>query len=93
MHTKSITEYGIVNFLIEVQKAFDEGYRIDVESNENCPSTFGTLITAVMVRAKDEVKVDAPQTKNTTVDTQTQEVQAATEVQQETKSGRPRKAS
>jgi uncharacterized membrane protein YfhO len=54
--TKSIAEYGIVNFLIQVQEGFDQGYRIDVETNENCPTSFGAMFVCNMVKENKDAK-------------------------------------
>lgn len=64
MSTKNIITPSFVTFCIEMQDAFDEGFRLDVD---NYPSTWGIAYEAVLVRddVKEEMKavfVDSPDT-------------------------------
>lgn len=55
MSTKNIITPSFVTFCIEMQDAFDEGFRIDFD---NLPSTWGICYEAVLVRddVKEELK-------------------------------------
>lgn len=52
--TKEITEYGLYAFMQAVVDAINQGYRIDFESNQYCPQTYGSLFTVVMVKPNAE---------------------------------------
>lgn len=64
MSTKTIITPSFVTFCIEMQDAFDEGYRLDVD---NYPCTWGRGYEGILVRddVKEEMKavfVDSPDT-------------------------------
>ena len=45
---KRIEAYSLMDFAVELEKAFLEGYRLSI-TNDNFPTNFGTLYTAGMV--------------------------------------------
>lgn len=55
MSTKNIITPSFVTFCIEMQDAFEEGYRLDVD---NYPTTWGIAYECVLVRddVKEEMK-------------------------------------
>ena len=64
----SVDAYSFVDVLQAVQKGVQQGYIIDVETNENYPQQWGTRYLLTMVRPKTEevkkvadmtVKIDA----------------------------------
>lgn len=64
MSTKNIITPSFVTFCIELQDAFDEGFRLDPD---NYPCTWGVCFEAVLVRddVKEELKAvfaDSPDT-------------------------------
>jgi hypothetical protein len=50
METKKIEEYGLGAFMTRVLEAAQEGYVLDLESNDNAPVTFGGYFYCVMVK-------------------------------------------
>jgi len=44
-----IQSYGLDQFLQEIQKGFNEGYKLDFESNENYPQMIGHVFTCGML--------------------------------------------
>lgn len=57
MNKKTIVDANIVVFLFEIQKAFEEGYRLNEEVE---PGFFGYLYEAELVKAEDKQEESAP---------------------------------
>lgn len=79
--TTVIQAYDLVGLLQEVQKAALEGYRIDLESNDNYPRQIGTAYLLGMV------KVEAEKAKEVRQEAPTTAVEALVEVQQDQDKG------
>lgn len=60
MNKKTIVDANIVVFLFEIQKAFEEGYRLNEEVE---PGFFGYLYEAELVKAEDKKEDSAPDVK------------------------------
>lgn len=54
-----IQEYSLIDFLQEVQKYVIDGYRIDFETNEGYPQTYGSVYICQMIPVKETV-VETP---------------------------------
>lgn len=73
METKKIEDYGLGAFITRVLEAAQEGYVLDLESNDNAPVTFGGYFHCVMVKPSVvdlttnvlSVEVDAEQEEST----------------------------
>lgn len=52
--TKQISAYSLIDFCIELQKAYKEGYELDLETNEYVPITIGTLMVCTLVKQEEE---------------------------------------
>lgn len=50
METKKIEDYGLGAFMTRVLEAAQEGYVLDLESNDNAPVTFGGYFHCVMLK-------------------------------------------
>lgn len=50
-----IEEYSFHEFLASFQEAVLEGYRLDLESNENFPTKYGDFLSTVLVPIKPEI--------------------------------------
>ncbi|MCZ2397799.1 MAG: hypothetical protein LC100_14795 [Chitinophagales bacterium] len=62
----SVDAYSFVDVLQAVQKGVQQGYVIDVETNENYPQQWGTRYVLTMVRPKtEEVKTDTSKAEMT----------------------------
>ncbi len=61
MKTKSIEAYSLFEFCQKVQEAITEGWRFDLETNANAPTSFGAYLHAIMVKAEDEVVTEVAQ--------------------------------
>ena len=68
-----IEAYSLVDFLQDFQEAINNGFMLDLESNEHYPQSFGSMIHCVLVPAGDvtveeletqtePVVVEAPET-------------------------------
>lgn len=58
--TRHIDAYSIAEFLVEVQKAFQDGYVLDLDSNENYPQAVGVRYFVGMVQPEGQtIKVVA----------------------------------
>lgn len=55
---KRVEAYSLMDFAVELEKAFLEGYRLSI-TNDNFPTNFGTLYTAGMVRLEDTTAQDS----------------------------------
>jgi len=55
-----VEEYGLAEWLAEVQTMIKKGYEFDFVTNSNYPVQIGTIYSAIMVPIKDEVPVDEP---------------------------------
>lgn len=51
--TKQISAYSLIDFCIELQKAYKEGYELDLETNEYVPITIGTLMVCTLVKQEE----------------------------------------
>ena len=49
---KRVEAYSLMDFAVEIEKAFLEGYRVSL-TNEHYPMSFGTHFTAGMVRLEE----------------------------------------
>jgi hypothetical protein len=47
-----VEEYSFHEFLSSFQEAVLEGYRLDLETNDNFPVKYGDFLTVVLVEAK-----------------------------------------
>lgn len=52
--TKQISAYSLIDFCIELQKAYKEGYELDLETNEYVPITIGTLMVCTLVKQQQQ---------------------------------------
>ena len=52
---KRVEAYSLMDFAVELEKAFLEGYRLNI-TNDNFPTNFGTLYTAGMVLSDTNTK-------------------------------------
>ena len=50
---KRVEAYSLMDFAVELEKAFLEGYRLNI-TNDNFPTNFGTLYTAGMVKYQQD---------------------------------------
>lgn len=50
METKKIEDYGLGAFVTRVLEAAQEGYVLDLESNDNAPVTFGGYFYCIMLK-------------------------------------------
>ena len=48
-----IEEYSFAEFLNDFQKAVLDGYRLDLESNDNFPQKYGSHLTVTLVEATE----------------------------------------
>ena len=72
---KRVEAYSLMDFAVELEKAFLEGYRLSI-TNDNFPTNFGTLYTAGMVLSDTNTKaglVRPEEPKTTLEDTTTQD--------------------
>jgi hypothetical protein len=53
-----IEAYSLVDFLQDFQEAINNGFMLDLESNEHYPQSFGSMIHCVLVPAGDVVVQD-----------------------------------
>ena len=54
-----VQQYGLAEWLAEVEELMNQGYKFDFESNENYPQSIGHMFTAVLVPKEDKKKVAA----------------------------------
>lgn len=54
---KHIQQYGLAEFLSEFQTLVQQGYELDLETNAHYPQAVGHLLTAVLVKPKQDSKV------------------------------------
>lgn len=47
-----VVGYGFHDFIRDLEQGFEQGYRLDFESNENYPQQIGSLYTAQLVSKK-----------------------------------------
>lgn len=52
--TAKVEDYGLAEWLAKVQKLIQEGYVFDFHTNENYPLVFGSMYTAVMLKANTD---------------------------------------
>ena len=50
MQTLKIEAYNLADFAKALQQAFEQGYRLDLETNANYPTSFGTYFYAGLVK-------------------------------------------
>lgn len=50
-----IQAFTFLDFMQEVQNAVIAGYRLDFESNDNCPQRFGNTYEAGMLKQEDVI--------------------------------------
>jgi hypothetical protein len=53
--TQSITEYGLFDFCRKVDELYSQGFKFSFDVNENVPTSFGSMYTAVLVQTGTEV--------------------------------------
>ena len=58
--SKRIENYSLWEFLLAFQQAVQEGYVLDLVSNENFPQQIGVIFTAGMVKAEELEEVKKP---------------------------------
>ena len=57
---KRIENYSLWEFLLAFQQAVQEGYVLDLVSNENFPQQIGVIFTAGMVKQEELEEVKKP---------------------------------
>ena len=50
MQTIKVEAYSAAEFATKLQEAFEQGYRLDLETNENYPTSFGSYFHAGLVK-------------------------------------------
>lgn len=57
-----LQEYGLAEFIKQIEVKVNEGYRLDLDSNEGYPQQYGTMFTARMLKTgnRSSVKFDVP---------------------------------
>ena len=64
--TVKVQAYNLLDFAVEIQKHVLDGYRLDTESNENCPVQLGTLMVAGLVKQPEALtEVEQPEVTDT----------------------------
>lgn len=66
MDIKRIETYSLFEFCQAVEQAINEGWAFDLESNENTPIAYGSMLVAGMVKKVN--KTEEKPLDNTTVD-------------------------
>ena len=49
-----VENYGLAEWLAEIEQVINQGYKFDFETNANYPQTMGYLFTAILVPKGDE---------------------------------------
>lgn len=57
MQLEQITAYSLIDFAMAMEKAFQQGFRLDVETNERVPQQIGSLMVCTLVKF-DEVVLE-----------------------------------
>ena len=52
-----VVAYGFQDFIKDLEEAFEQGYRLDFESNENYPQQIGNYYSALLPLKGSEKKV------------------------------------
>jgi hypothetical protein len=55
MEIKKIETYSLYEFCQTVQQSIIDGWRFDFESNENFPTSFGSMLVAGLVKVQPKV--------------------------------------
>ena len=57
-----LQEYGLAEFIKQIEVKVNAGYKLDLETNEGYPQQYGTLYTARMLKTgnRPSVKFDVP---------------------------------
>ena len=71
--TKFVEDYVFHEFLLRFQTAVQEGFVLDLDSNERFPQKFGSHLTVTLVKLEDEPELAFPGTDDTST---VEEVQA-----------------
>lgn len=50
-----VENYGLAEWLAEIEQVINQGYKFDFETNEHYPQTMGYLYTAILVPKQDSV--------------------------------------
>ena len=58
--SKRIENYSLWEFLLAFQQAVQDGYVLDLVSNENFPQQIGVIFTAGLVKSEDLEEVKKP---------------------------------
>ena len=54
IQTKNIVAYGLFDYTKQLQEAFDEGFRVDLEDNLRAPMSFGALFEVTLVKEEQQ---------------------------------------
>lgn len=54
IQTKNIVAYGLFDYTKQLQEAFDEGFRLDLEDNLRAPNSFGAIMEVTLVKEVTE---------------------------------------
>lgn len=61
MELKQITAYSLIDFAMQLEEGFKQGFKLDVESNERVPQQIGSLMICTLVKFEEVVlKPEAP---------------------------------
>lgn len=52
--TVKVEDYGLAEWLAQIQEVIKQGYEFDFTSNETYPLVFGSMYTVVMVKSKEQ---------------------------------------
>lgn len=57
-----LQEYGLAEFIKQIEIKVNQGYRLDLDSNEGYPQQYGTMFTARMLKTgnRPSAKFDVP---------------------------------
>lgn len=57
MKTLTIEAYGLADYSAQLENAILNGYRVDISTNEHCPTNYGGFFTATVVKSEDKPEV------------------------------------
>ena len=63
IQTKNIVAYGLFDYTKQLQEAFDEGFRVDLEDNLRAPNSFGAIMEVTLVKEVVEEKEEKQPTQ------------------------------
>lgn len=68
-----VEAYSLIEFCQKVEPLIRKGYGFDIESNENCPQTFGSYMAATLVDQTEKKRPGRPPTKSKEVESASEE--------------------